>query len=219
MLQDTVVKQNLIRTIDLIGKALHPDHLKTTNFIFAKRKDLIEHLLVNSMWCVVEVRSIHNINVHNVNFRPKELHKIGEPSSTSYYRNKSSMHECLCNTSVSIGNCRVCVSVCVCVCLCLCICVCAYVCVCVCIYVSMCVYMYLCVFMCIHVHVSVCIRMHMCVCVCTCLCMCMYLYVSICVCVHLCLCMHVCSTIYVYLHMYMCIYVNQFTSVPSVSFT
>ncbi|XP_065915103.1 maestro heat-like repeat-containing protein family member 1 [Dysidea avara] len=43
--KDTAVKQNLIRTIDLIGKALHPDHLKTTNFIFAKRSDLIEHLL------------------------------------------------------------------------------------------------------------------------------------------------------------------------------
>lgn len=58
LFQDTVVKQNLIRTIDLIGKALHPDHLKTTNFIFAKRKDLIEHLLVN-FTCVVEVKSVH----------------------------------------------------------------------------------------------------------------------------------------------------------------
>ena len=46
LLQDTVVKQNLIRTIDLIGKALHPDHLKTDDFIFGKRGDLINHLLV-----------------------------------------------------------------------------------------------------------------------------------------------------------------------------
>jgi hypothetical protein len=45
--QDTVVKQNLIRTIDLIGKALHPDHLKTNEFIFSKRGDLINHLLVS----------------------------------------------------------------------------------------------------------------------------------------------------------------------------
>ena len=46
-MQDTVVKQNLIRTIDLIGKALHPDHLKTDGFIFGKRGDLINHLLVS----------------------------------------------------------------------------------------------------------------------------------------------------------------------------
>lgn len=44
--KDTVVKQNLIRTIDLIGKALHPDHLKTNDFTFNKRGDLINHLLV-----------------------------------------------------------------------------------------------------------------------------------------------------------------------------
>lgn len=45
-LKDAVVKQNLIRTIDLIGKALHPDHLKSNEFIFNKRGDLINHLLV-----------------------------------------------------------------------------------------------------------------------------------------------------------------------------
>lgn len=44
--QDTAVKQNLIRTIDLIGKALHPDHLKSNDFVFSKRGDLINHLLV-----------------------------------------------------------------------------------------------------------------------------------------------------------------------------
>ena len=47
-LQDTVVKQNLIRTIDLIGRALHPDHLKRTDFVFSKRGDLITHLLVRT---------------------------------------------------------------------------------------------------------------------------------------------------------------------------
>ena len=40
-----MVKQNLIRTIDLIGRALHPDHLKTNEFIFTKRADLLNHLL------------------------------------------------------------------------------------------------------------------------------------------------------------------------------
>lgn len=43
--RDTVVKQNLIRTIDLIGRALHPDHLKSSDFVFSKRGDLISHLL------------------------------------------------------------------------------------------------------------------------------------------------------------------------------
>ncbi|CAI8027043.1 Maestro heat-like repeat-containing protein family member 1 [Geodia barretti] len=44
-IRDTVVKQNLIRTIDLIGRALHPDHLKKDDFIFSKRGDLLNHLL------------------------------------------------------------------------------------------------------------------------------------------------------------------------------
>ena len=47
--QDMVVKQNLIRTIDLIGRALHPDHLKKTDFIFSKRGDFINHLLVRHL--------------------------------------------------------------------------------------------------------------------------------------------------------------------------
>ena len=46
------MKQNLIRTIDLIGKALHPDHLKSTEFVFSKRGDLINHLLVSSITIV-----------------------------------------------------------------------------------------------------------------------------------------------------------------------
>ena len=39
------MKQNLIRTIDLIGRALHPDHLKNNEFVFSKRADLVNHLL------------------------------------------------------------------------------------------------------------------------------------------------------------------------------
>ena len=53
--KDTVVKQNLIRTIDLIGKALHPDHLKIEGFVFSKRGDLINHLLVRVDGCAVMV--------------------------------------------------------------------------------------------------------------------------------------------------------------------
>ena len=45
------------------------------------------------------------------NFYSKELHENGEPSSSSDYRNKSSVHECLCNISVSIGYCHACVCV------------------------------------------------------------------------------------------------------------
>ena len=44
--QDTLVKQNLIRSMDLIGRSLHIDHLKKT-FVFNKRVDLINHLLVS----------------------------------------------------------------------------------------------------------------------------------------------------------------------------
>ena len=44
--QDTLVKQNLIRSMDLIGRSLHTDHLKKT-FVFSKRVDLINHLLVS----------------------------------------------------------------------------------------------------------------------------------------------------------------------------
>lgn len=46
------MKQNLIRTIDLIGRALHPDHLKTNDFIFSKRGDLLNHLLVSNGSCI-----------------------------------------------------------------------------------------------------------------------------------------------------------------------
>jgi hypothetical protein len=43
--KDTLVKQNLIRTMELIGRSLHPDHLKQKQFVFHKRVDLINHLL------------------------------------------------------------------------------------------------------------------------------------------------------------------------------
>ncbi|KAL5467301.1 hypothetical protein EMCRGX_G031509 [Ephydatia muelleri] len=42
--KDTVVKQNLIRTINIIGQSLHPEHLKS-EYIFTGRGDLINHLL------------------------------------------------------------------------------------------------------------------------------------------------------------------------------
>ena len=52
-----MVKQNLIRAMDLIGRSLHIDHLKKT-FVFNKRVDLINHLLVSKQsegpkvcWC------------------------------------------------------------------------------------------------------------------------------------------------------------------------
>ena len=54
--QDTTVKQNLIRTIDMIGRALHPDHLKTHDFVFRKQCDLITHLLVEHTY--VSITSI-----------------------------------------------------------------------------------------------------------------------------------------------------------------
>ncbi|XP_022082273.1 maestro heat-like repeat-containing protein family member 1 [Acanthaster planci] len=42
--KDTAVKQNLIRAVDLIGKALHPDHLKR-NYSFSKKTELLNHML------------------------------------------------------------------------------------------------------------------------------------------------------------------------------
>nr|XP_022339324.1 maestro heat-like repeat-containing protein family member 1 isoform X2 [Crassostrea virginica] len=41
--KDTSVKTNLIRTLDLIGKALHPDHLKT-QYNFSNREEFINHM-------------------------------------------------------------------------------------------------------------------------------------------------------------------------------
>ena len=44
--RDGSVKQNLIRSIDLIGKALQPSHV-TTNFVLTKRGDLLKHMQVS----------------------------------------------------------------------------------------------------------------------------------------------------------------------------
>jgi len=42
--RDPAVKENLIRCVDLIGKSLHPSHLKTDKFILHRRADLLKHL-------------------------------------------------------------------------------------------------------------------------------------------------------------------------------
>jgi hypothetical protein len=42
--RDNSVKENLVRCVDLIGKALHPDHLKTDKFIMHRRGDLLGHM-------------------------------------------------------------------------------------------------------------------------------------------------------------------------------
>eukprot|EP00039_Didymoeca_costata_P018820 m.335101 g.335101 ORF g.335101 m.335101 type:complete len:1638 (-) comp17516_c0_seq1:85-4998(-) len=42
--KDASVKENLIRCVDLIGKSLHPSHLKTDKFILHRRGDLLEHM-------------------------------------------------------------------------------------------------------------------------------------------------------------------------------
>ena len=44
-IRDPAVKQSLIKTIELIGRSLHPSHLGETTFVFTHRKDLIKHLL------------------------------------------------------------------------------------------------------------------------------------------------------------------------------
>jgi len=44
-MQDRIVKQNLIRAVELIGQAMHPNHLKT-NFSFSQRNGLLQHMKV-----------------------------------------------------------------------------------------------------------------------------------------------------------------------------
>ena len=39
------MKQNLIKTADLIGKAMHPEHLQTVH-TFTQRGDIVNHLMV-----------------------------------------------------------------------------------------------------------------------------------------------------------------------------
>ena len=43
-MRDTTVKENLIRCVDLIGKSLHPAHLKTDKFILHRREELLGHM-------------------------------------------------------------------------------------------------------------------------------------------------------------------------------
>ena len=42
--RDSIVKQNLIRAVELIGKAVQPSHLQKTDFIFKRRGDLLKHM-------------------------------------------------------------------------------------------------------------------------------------------------------------------------------
>lgn len=42
-----MVKQNLTRAVELIGQALHPDHLKTRHK-FTYRDDLLKHMEVRT---------------------------------------------------------------------------------------------------------------------------------------------------------------------------
>ena len=55
------VKQNLIRATELIGKALEPGRLQQPEFIFTKRKELINHMLVGSG---EDCKSVANIIKH-----------------------------------------------------------------------------------------------------------------------------------------------------------
>ena len=43
--QDVTLKESLIKTVDLIGQAVHPDHLKTS-YTFLQRKELLPLLEV-----------------------------------------------------------------------------------------------------------------------------------------------------------------------------
>lgn len=42
--RDVAVKQNLIRCVELIGKSLHPDHLKVGSFVLHRRGELLSHM-------------------------------------------------------------------------------------------------------------------------------------------------------------------------------
>ncbi|XP_031575321.1 maestro heat-like repeat-containing protein family member 1 [Actinia tenebrosa] len=43
--KDTSVKQNLIRAVELIGKALDPSRLQQADFVFSRRAELVNHML------------------------------------------------------------------------------------------------------------------------------------------------------------------------------
>lgn len=42
--REVAVKENLIRCVDLIGKSLHPSHLKNDKFVLHRRSDLLNHM-------------------------------------------------------------------------------------------------------------------------------------------------------------------------------
>lgn len=45
-IKDSNVKQNLIRAVELIGKAVQPKHVQRDDFVFARRADLLKHMKV-----------------------------------------------------------------------------------------------------------------------------------------------------------------------------
>lgn len=45
--KDVHVKQNLIRATELIGKALEPSRLQQPEFVFTKRQEFVNHMLVS----------------------------------------------------------------------------------------------------------------------------------------------------------------------------
>lgn len=44
--RDNNVKQNLIRAVELIGRAVQPNHLQSENYVFTRRTDLLKHMEV-----------------------------------------------------------------------------------------------------------------------------------------------------------------------------
>lgn len=42
--KDVMVKENLIRSVELIGQSLHPSHLKADTFVFHRRGELLQHM-------------------------------------------------------------------------------------------------------------------------------------------------------------------------------
>ena len=44
--KDTFAKQNLIKAVELIGKAVQPSHMQQDAFIFTRRGDLLKHMQV-----------------------------------------------------------------------------------------------------------------------------------------------------------------------------
>lgn len=89
------MKQNLIRTVDLIGKSLHPSHLQTTDFVFQKRGDLLVHMQVllgteTHLWRDTDYMVF------------TELHQDGANQRPYCPRDCVSGNECMCHTSVTI---------------------------------------------------------------------------------------------------------------------